>query len=145
MLPSETKIDESFPTAQFLLDGFSRRYRLDRCATGGGILLYIRDEIFPCLPTEYKLQDKTECLFMESNLRKKKRLFCYSWNINKDNISKLLHCLSKGLDTTLASMITICFWEISMLRVPMQYWMIFVMFTIYLALLWRTNMFQKSV
>ena len=75
LLISETKIDESFPSAQFLLDGFSRLYRLDRCANGGGILLYVRDDIFSCLLTEYKLQESTECLFIEIDIRKKN---CYS-------------------------------------------------------------------
>ena len=28
LLVSETKLDDSFPTAQFLLDGFSKPYRL---------------------------------------------------------------------------------------------------------------------
>ena len=95
LLISETKINESFPSAQFLLDGFSRPYRLDRCANGGGILLYVRDDISSCLLTEYKLQDNTECLFIEINIRKKKWLFCCSCNPNKNNISKHLHCLSK--------------------------------------------------
>ena len=99
LLISETKIDESFPSAQFLLDGFSRPYRLDRCANGGEILLYVRDDISSCLLTEYKLQDNSECLLIEINIRKKKWLFCCSYNPNKNNISKHLHCLSKGLDT----------------------------------------------
>ena len=83
LLTSETKIDESFPSGQFLLDGFSKPYRLDRCANGGGILLYVRDDISSCLPTEYKLQYNTECLFIETNIRKKRRLFCCSYNPNK--------------------------------------------------------------
>ena len=98
LLISERKTDESFPSAQFLLDGFSRPYRLDRCTNGGQILLYVRDDISSCLLTEYKLQDNTECLFIEINIRKKKWLFCCSCNPNKNNISKHLHCLSKGLD-----------------------------------------------
>ena len=55
LLISETKIDEPLSWAQFLLDGLSRPYRLDRCANVGGILL----------------QDNTECLFIEINIRKK--------------------------------------------------------------------------
>ena len=51
LLISETKIDESFPPAQFLLDGFSRPYRLDRCANGGVILLCVIDDISSCLLT----------------------------------------------------------------------------------------------
>ena len=98
LLISETKIDESFPSAQFLLDGFPRSYRLDRCANVGGILLYVRDDI-SCLLTEHNLQDNAKCLFIEINIRKKKWLFCCSYNPNKNNISNHLHCLSKRLDT----------------------------------------------
>ena len=32
-------------------------------------------------------------------MRKKKLLFCYSYNSNESNIYKYLNCLSKGLDT----------------------------------------------
>ena len=35
---SETKIDESFPLSQFMIDGFSMPYRCDRNSHGGGIL-----------------------------------------------------------------------------------------------------------
>ena len=30
LLVSETKLDDSFPTAQFLMSGFCKQYRLDR-------------------------------------------------------------------------------------------------------------------
>ena len=33
---SETKIDESFPKGNFLIEGFSTPYRLDRDSKGGG-------------------------------------------------------------------------------------------------------------
>ena len=102
LLISETKIDESFPSAQFLLDEFSRPYRLDRCANGRGILLYVRDDISSSLLTEYKLQDNIECLFIEFSIRKEKWLFCCSYNPNKNDISKHLHCLSRGLDTNIS-------------------------------------------
>ena len=42
---SETKIDDTFPDSQFLIEGFSVPFRLDRAAKGGGILLYIREDI----------------------------------------------------------------------------------------------------
>ena len=45
LLITETKLNESFPSAQFLLNEFSKPYRLDRCSNGGGILLYVRDVI----------------------------------------------------------------------------------------------------
>ena len=40
LMISETKIDVSFPTHQFLLNGYSTTFQLDRNAHGGGILLY---------------------------------------------------------------------------------------------------------
>ena len=44
LLIFETKIDSSFPTAQFQIEGYTA-YRLNRNANCGGILLYIRDDI----------------------------------------------------------------------------------------------------
>ena len=96
---SETKFVESFLSAQFLLDRFSRPYRLDRCASGEGTLKNLRDDFSSCLLKEYKLQVNIERLFIEINIRKKKLLFCSSYNPNKSNTSKHLHCLSKGIDT----------------------------------------------
>ena len=42
---SETKIDESFPPSQFMIDGFSMPYCRDRSAHGGVILMYFRNNI----------------------------------------------------------------------------------------------------
>ena len=95
LLISETKLDDSFPSAQFLLDGFSKPYRLDRCSNGGGILLYIRDDIPARLLSN---SNKTESIFVEINFRKKKWLICASYNPHKSNISNHLQQLSKGLD-----------------------------------------------
>ena len=44
LLISETKIDSSFPTAQFHIDGYII-YWSDRNENGGGLLLYIRDDV----------------------------------------------------------------------------------------------------
>ena len=69
------KLDDSFPSAQFLLDGFSKPYRLDGCSNGGGILLYIRDVIPSRLLSN---SNKTEIIFAGINFRKKKLLICAS-------------------------------------------------------------------
>ena len=44
-LISETKLDDSFPSAQFLIKGFSALYRFDRNSKGVGLLFYIREDI----------------------------------------------------------------------------------------------------
>ena len=45
LLTSETKLDETFPTRQFSIEGFTSPYRLDRSRFGGGLLAYIREDI----------------------------------------------------------------------------------------------------
>ena len=45
LMISETKLDETFPAAQFSLQGFCDSYRFDCNCNGGGIMLYIREDI----------------------------------------------------------------------------------------------------
>ena len=62
---SETKLDDSFPEDQFLTEGFHSPFRFDRNRNGGGIMLYVREDIptkllsydFPCV----------ESFFVETN------------------------------------------------------------------------------
>ena len=42
---SETKVDDSFPDGQFFLDGFGTPFHLDRNRNGGGVMLFIRNNI----------------------------------------------------------------------------------------------------
>ena len=95
---SETKVDDTFPTSQFMIDGFSKPYRLDRCSNGGGILIYVRNDINSRLITKSKVSDKIECVFIEIILRKKKWLLCCSYNPQKGNITSHMQHLSQGLD-----------------------------------------------
>ena len=41
MMISETKLDSSFPNAQFYMKSYSKPYKLDRNSKGGGIILYV--------------------------------------------------------------------------------------------------------
>ena len=98
LLESETKLDNSFPTAEFLLDGFSKPYRLDLCSNGGRILFYIKDDISSCLLTDHRLPDNVECLFTKIIITNKKWLLCCWYNPYRNNISNHISHLSKGLD-----------------------------------------------
>ena len=42
---SQSNIDKSFPVGNFLLPEYSAPYRLDCDSKGGGILLYVREDI----------------------------------------------------------------------------------------------------
>ena len=45
LLISETKLNESFPDGQFIMDGFQVPFREDRDDKGGGLLLYVKEEM----------------------------------------------------------------------------------------------------
>ena len=83
------------------MGSFCKPYRLDRCSNGGGLMLYISEDIPFRLLTEYKPPANVECLFVEIDIKRKKWLLCCSYNPHKNNISNHLHHLSKGLDVYL--------------------------------------------
>ena len=72
LMVSETKLDDSFPEAQFLIEGFHSPVRFERNSNGGGIMLYVREDI----PTKLLSHDfpGVESFFVEINLHKKKWL-----------------------------------------------------------------------
>ena len=45
LMISETNFDDSFPIPNFSTDDFSQPYRVDRNSSGGGIMLYVREDI----------------------------------------------------------------------------------------------------
>ena len=45
LIITETKLDNTFLVSQFHIDGYSKRYRLDRNRNGGGIIIYVRKDI----------------------------------------------------------------------------------------------------
>ena len=57
------KLDSTFPSIQFLINGFSVPHRLDRNSKGGGILLYVRDKIIVLPLNRYSLPPHIEILF----------------------------------------------------------------------------------
>ena len=98
LLISETKIDPSFPSVQFHLEGYATQYRLDRNANGGGILLYKREDI----PSKLLNSDLSiEGFFVEIRLRKKTWLICSSYNPKKNLLANHLNCIGRNLDSQL--------------------------------------------
>ena len=84
----ETKIDDSFPQGQFVIDGFNVPYRLHRNCLGGGLMLFVRDDILSNLLT---IEEKPiESFYVELNLRNSKWLVNCSYNPHKNSIGKHL-------------------------------------------------------
>ena len=72
LLISETKLDNTFPLNQFILEGFTPPYRLDRTTHGGGLMLFVREDIPYKLLSNKDQSDNVENVFVEINLRSKK-------------------------------------------------------------------------
>ena len=86
---SETKLDESFPEGQFFIDGCHAPFSYDRNGNGGGILLYVCENI----PAKVIYCDfpSSESFFVGINLHKKN-------NPQKNNIGSHLNVITKTLD-----------------------------------------------
>ena len=95
---SETKIDDTFPTGQFTIEGYCTPFRLDRNADGGGLLIYVREDI-PCkkLDTHSEKQN-FEGIFFEINLRNKKWLMFGGYNPQKKDIPIFINKLARNLN-----------------------------------------------
>ena len=101
-LLSETKLDQSFPPGQFAIEGYTQPFRRDRDKFGGGLLLYLRDDIpSKKIKLQYTLPSDVECLFIEMNLRKKKYLIVGGYNPHKEYSRYFLSHVGKALDTLL--------------------------------------------
>ena len=74
LIIQETKLDASFPPEQFLIAGYSKPYRLDRNRDGGGVMIYVREDIPSKLLSKHSFTQYVEGLFVEINLRKTKLL-----------------------------------------------------------------------
>ena len=71
---AETKIDSTFPTSQFMIEGFMKPFRYDRNRNGGGLLIYVRERAPVKELTKYKTPNDIECGMIEINLKKQKWL-----------------------------------------------------------------------
>ena len=98
LVVTETKLDDSFPSSQFTIEGFLPPYRLDRNINGGGILIYV-SELIPC--NQVKLLAKSndvESILIEINLRNTKWLLLGGYNPSQHSISHFLNYVSRNLD-----------------------------------------------
>ena len=89
MLISETKLDDSFPESQFLMEGFQLPFREDRTDRGGGLLLYVNEDI-PCKRISVNFMSNIETIFLEINLKKRKWLLLGIYNPHKEMTNNFL-------------------------------------------------------
>ena len=96
LLVLETKIDDSFPQGLFVVDSFSAPYRLDRNCLGGGLTLFVREDIPSDLLT---IEEKSiESFYVELNLRKSRSFANCSYNHHKNSIGNHFDRIRESLD-----------------------------------------------
>ena len=100
LLLSDTEVNDSFPSAQFKMPDYTSPYRLDRTNNGGGLLLYIREDIpSKLLDTANVINDiNFESLFVEMNLSKSKWLIGGIYNPCRTLIGKHVNNLGMYID-----------------------------------------------
>ena len=79
LIIAETKIDNTFPTSQFLIEGFMKPYRYDRSQNGGGLLIYARERAPVKELKQYKAPADIDCGVIEINLKKQKWLLATTY------------------------------------------------------------------
>ena len=85
---AESKIDKSFTTAQFMLPGYHKPYRLDVSDRKGGLLVYIKFHLSSRLLKNSDMPSNIRVIPVELNLRKENGYFCVFTDIilKKNNI-----------------------------------------------------------
>ena len=95
---SETKIDSSFPTSQFLIDGFKSPYRLDVSGNSGGVLVYVRDSLLSKQLNVDGTQPDIQVVPFEINVRKQKWLVLAIYKPPQQSSRYFVEQMSKLLD-----------------------------------------------
>ena len=96
---TETKLDSSFPSSQFKIEGFSMPYRCDRNRLGGGVIVYVRDDIPNKQLIKHKLPEDIEGVFVEVNLRKTKWLIFGAYRPPCQSVKYFFKHVGFALDT----------------------------------------------
>ena len=78
---SETKLDETFPSNTFQIEGY-KNFRLNRNCDGGGVCMFINQDI-AARRVQYNSQSNIESICLELNLRKRKWLVIHFVEHNK--------------------------------------------------------------
>lgn len=98
LLVTESKIDDTFPHGQFQVEGFARPIRLDRTRNGGGLIIFIRDDLTCKELKPRTLFPELECTFLEIRIRQCKWLIVVGYNPHKDGIRNFLEKIGTELD-----------------------------------------------
>ena len=71
---TETKLDDALSLGRFYVEGFTIPHRFDRNRAGGGVIIYVREDISSRYLEKHKLPQDIEDMFIELNFTKVKWL-----------------------------------------------------------------------
>ena len=66
---AETKLDSSYPTNQFHLQGYKTPYRFDVSSSSGGILVYIKESLPSKTLNEFSMDNDIQAIHVSKPLR----------------------------------------------------------------------------
>ena len=72
LLIGETKLDSSFPDAQFFIEGYNEPLRLELSGKSGGLLVFTKLHLPTRHLTKLKIPVDIQIIIFELNLRKEK-------------------------------------------------------------------------
>ena len=102
LIVTESKLDETFPKKQFYINGYAPPFRVDRAKNGGGIIIYVREDIPSKELTDHLSPINFEGIFFEINLKKRKWIVFGGYNPNKNSIRNYVNLLGPILDFYMA-------------------------------------------
>ena len=95
---SETKLDESFPSAQFHTDSYFL-FRRDRNKHGGGLAAFVKSGLLPKCINELE-SDKIEILAVEINIDERKWIILNVYKCPESNVDNFMEETGKIPDKT---------------------------------------------
>ena len=97
LLLSETKIDDSFPNSQFYAEGF-KMYCKDRTKTGGGLLLYVNENLPGKIINSYKFKENSEIIVFEFSVSNKNWILLGNYKPPSQNDLSIINELNLALN-----------------------------------------------
>ena len=99
---SETKLDASFPNSQFKIEGYHfPPFRRDRNSYGGGLMVFIKNDIIATRATEYEPME-TECICTKITISKKLWLIFSIYRPPKSNLENFIQVLHQATDRAIS-------------------------------------------
>ena len=95
---AESKLDSSFPSSQFEVNGYKTPYRLDITDTSGGLLVFIKKGLPSLRLKSFKLPKDIQVIAIELTLYKSKWLLISIYRPPRQNLDYFLSSLTDLID-----------------------------------------------